>query len=100
MITLDYPGRLAARTDGNKPRRDGNTAWMIPAFGAHYQGGEERELQSGSVSSNRHSNIAEIRRRSSRGPAAFEGRNDVRFGSLADMCGAKGHVRFTPESRH
>ena len=23
---------------------------------------------------------------------------DVRFGSLADMCGAKGHVRFTPES--
>jgi hypothetical protein len=24
--------------------------------------------------------------------------NDVRFGSLADMCGAKGHVRFAPES--
>jgi hypothetical protein len=23
---------------------------------------------------------------------------DVRFGSKADMCGAKGHVRFTPES--
>ena len=25
---------------------------------------------------------------------------DVRFGSLADMCSAKGHVRFTPESGH
>jgi hypothetical protein len=25
---------------------------------------------------------------------------DVRFGSLADMCGAKRHVRFTFESRH
>ena len=23
---------------------------------------------------------------------------DVRFGSKADICGAKGHVRFTPES--
>ena len=23
---------------------------------------------------------------------------DVRFGSKADMCAAKGHVRFTPES--
>jgi len=23
---------------------------------------------------------------------------NVRFGSLADMCGAKGHVRFTPKS--
>jgi hypothetical protein len=23
---------------------------------------------------------------------------DVRFGSLADICSAKGHVRFTPES--
>ena len=23
---------------------------------------------------------------------------DVRFGSKADMCSAKGHVRFTPES--
>ena len=23
---------------------------------------------------------------------------DVRFGSLADMCGAKGHVRFAPNS--
>jgi hypothetical protein len=22
----------------------------------------------------------------------------VRFGSLADMCSAKGHVRFTPDS--
>jgi hypothetical protein len=22
---------------------------------------------------------------------------DVRFGSKADMCSAKGHVRFTPE---
>ena len=25
---------------------------------------------------------------------------DVRFGSKADMCGAKCHVRFTPESGH
>ena len=25
---------------------------------------------------------------------------DVRFGSKADMCGAKSHVRFTPESGH
>ena len=25
---------------------------------------------------------------------------DVRFGSKADMCGAKRHVRFTPKSRH
>jgi hypothetical protein len=25
---------------------------------------------------------------------------DVGFGSKADMCGAKGHVRFTPESGH
>src|SRR4029453_6271986 len=25
-------------------------------------------------------------------------RSDVRFGSLADMCSAKGHVRFTPNS--
>jgi len=24
----------------------------------------------------------------------------VRFGSKADMCGAKRHVRFTPESGH
>ena len=24
----------------------------------------------------------------------------VRFGSLADICGAKRHVRFTPESGH
>ena len=23
---------------------------------------------------------------------------DVRFGSLADICAAKGHVRFTPNS--
>jgi hypothetical protein len=27
------------------------------------------------------------------------GRN-VRFGSLADICSAKGHVRFTPNSGH
>jgi len=27
-------------------------------------------------------------------------RADVRFGSKADMCSAKGHVRFTPESGH
>ena len=26
--------------------------------------------------------------------------DDVRFGSKADMCSAKGHVRFTPESGH
>ena len=26
--------------------------------------------------------------------------SDVRFGSQADMCAAKGHVRFTPESDH
>ena len=25
---------------------------------------------------------------------------DVRFGSKADMCGAIGHVRLTPESGH
>jgi hypothetical protein len=25
---------------------------------------------------------------------------DVRFGSKADMCGAIGHVRITPESGH
>src|SRR5262245_24688794 len=25
---------------------------------------------------------------------------DVCFGSKADICGALGHVRFTPESRH
>ena len=24
---------------------------------------------------------------------------DVRFGSLADVCPAKGHVRFTPQER-
>ena len=27
-------------------------------------------------------------------------RGDVRFGSKADMCAAKSHVRFTPESGH
>jgi hypothetical protein len=27
-------------------------------------------------------------------------RADVRFGSKADMCSAKGHVRFTPGSGH
>jgi hypothetical protein len=27
-------------------------------------------------------------------------RVNVRFGSKADMCSAKGHVRFAPESRH
>ena len=25
---------------------------------------------------------------------------NVRFGSEADICGAKGHVRFTPRSGH
>ena len=28
------------------------------------------------------------------------GSGHVRFGSKADMCSAKGHVRFTPESGH
>src|SRR5262245_19684915 len=32
--------------------------------------------------------------------AHWKGPADVRFGSLADMCGAIGHVRFTPESGH
>jgi hypothetical protein len=27
-----------------------------------------------------------------------EPKSDVRFGSKADMCAAKGHVRFTPKS--
>jgi hypothetical protein len=30
----------------------------------------------------------------------FIGNTHVRFGSKADMCSAKGHVRFTPESGH
>jgi len=30
----------------------------------------------------------------------LNGRPDVRFGSKADICAAKRHVRFTPESRH
>jgi hypothetical protein len=29
-----------------------------------------------------------------------EGLADVRFGSKADMCGAKSHARFTPKSGH
>jgi hypothetical protein len=32
--------------------------------------------------------------------AVLEGLGDVRFGSKADMCDAKGNVRFTPESEH
>ena len=32
--------------------------------------------------------------------AHWKGAADVRFGSLADMCSAKRHVRFTPESGH
>jgi hypothetical protein len=28
------------------------------------------------------------------------GSNNVRFGSKADICSAKGDVRFTPESGH
>ena len=28
----------------------------------------------------------------------FVGRSDVRFGSLADICSAKRHVRFAPNS--
>jgi len=31
---------------------------------------------------------------------ALEGPANVRFGSKADMCSAKRHVRFTPESGH
>jgi hypothetical protein len=32
-------------------------------------------------------------------PRALGGRTaDVRFGSKADMCGAKGHVRFTRDN--
>src|SRR5262245_27146938 len=30
---------------------------------------------------------------------AWSGRGNVRFGSKADICSAKRHVRFTPESR-
>ena len=35
-------------------------------------------------------------------PVAKSGvrRSDVRFGSLADICSAKRHVRFTPKSGH
>src|SRR5262249_3142115 len=29
---------------------------------------------------------------------AFDGSSNVRFGSKADMCSAKRHVRFTPKS--
>jgi len=31
---------------------------------------------------------------------SLEGVVNVRFGSLADICSAKGHVRFTPEIGH
>jgi hypothetical protein len=30
---------------------------------------------------------------------ALKGVADVRFGSLADMCSALAHVRFTPQKR-
>ena len=30
----------------------------------------------------------------------LKGLADVRFGSLADICGAKGHVCFSPNSGH
>ena len=33
-------------------------------------------------------------------PSALERGADVRFGSKADICSAKGHVRFTPKSGH
>jgi hypothetical protein len=33
-------------------------------------------------------------------PASLKAVANVRFGSKADICGAKAHVRFTPESRH
>ena len=44
---------------------------------------------------------AEIARRVTRSPAVetLNG-GSVRFGSKADMCSAKGHVRFTPKSGH
>jgi hypothetical protein len=33
------------------------------------------------------------------GTSTVSGRvSNVRFGSLADICSAKGHVRFTPDS--
>jgi hypothetical protein len=32
-------------------------------------------------------------------PTMVEGRH-VRFGSKADICAAKSHVRFTPKSGH
>src|SRR5262249_13939827 len=38
--------------------------------------------------------IVPAQTRSGKGPA------HVRFGSKADICGAKEHVRFTPESGH
>jgi hypothetical protein len=31
-------------------------------------------------------------------PASLKAVANVRFGSKADMCGAKAHVRFTPNS--
>src|SRR5262245_18462958 len=34
------------------------------------------------------------------GLRAIAQRLNLRFGSKADICDAKGHVRFTPESRH
>jgi hypothetical protein len=35
---------------------------------------------------------------SHKGPACYLAAADVRFGSQADMCGAKRYVRFTPNS--
>ena len=32
--------------------------------------------------------------------SSLEGAADVRFGSLADICSVKRHVRFTPKSGH
>ena len=34
------------------------------------------------------------------GVAHLGSHRNVRFGSKADMCSAKGHVRFTPNSGH
>src|SRR5262245_12901432 len=35
-----------------------------------------------------------------RSPTLEDQNSNVRFGSKADICDAKGYVRFTPESRH
>ncbi|MGC1960508.1 MAG: hypothetical protein WA683_23130, partial [Pseudolabrys sp.] len=44
--------------------------------------------------------LAQSRSSNSAASNALSDVSDVRFGSKADMCNAKRHVRFTPESRH